>query len=223
VLNGIDHRKFSRDSSQRAAVRRELGLQDDEIAIGGIGRLEPQKRFDLLMRAVQQLRLMRPNLRLLIVGDGSVRAMLEQTIRDCDLAAVCRLVGHRQDVPAIHNALDLFVQSSDYEGTPNAVLEAMALETPVVATDVGGTAELVTNGVHGLIVPPGDADALAGAIAGALQDGPATRARAAAARKRVEGELSFERRRQRVEAVYDELIASLAQPREAIVGNHECT
>ena len=70
----------------------------------------------------------------------------------------CRLLGQVDDVPLFHHALDLFVQSSAYEGTPNVVLEAMALETPVVATDVGGTAELVTHRREGLIVPPGDAE-----------------------------------------------------------------
>lgn len=66
----------------------------------------------------------------------------------------CRFLGHCADVRDFYHALDLFVQSSEYEGTPNVVLEAMALEVPVVATDVGGTAELVEHEVHGLIAPP---------------------------------------------------------------------
>ena len=111
-------------------------------------------------------------------------------------------------MPGVHHAFDLFVQSSDYEGTPNSVLEAMALRTPIVATDVGGTAELVAHGVHGLIVPPGDVDALAGAIERALSDPAAMLARADAARDRVEQELSFERRMRRVEAIYEELMAN---------------
>jgi glycosyltransferase involved in cell wall biosynthesis len=84
----------------------------------------------------------------------------------------------------------------------------MAMETPIVATDVGGTSELVADGLHGLIIPPGDADALARAIAGSLREPEATRSRVRAARARVENELSFDRRMARVEGVYDELTAS---------------
>jgi glycosyltransferase involved in cell wall biosynthesis len=107
------------------------------------------------------------------------------------------------------------VQSSIREGTPNAVLEAMAMETPVVATDVGGTRELVTDGEHGLLVVAGHADALSTGIARALGDRAAARRRADAARQRVERELSFERRVQKVEDVYLSLAASTASTRRA--------
>jgi glycosyltransferase involved in cell wall biosynthesis len=206
ILNGIDHRRFHYAPLLRASARAELNLEPTELVIGAVGRLEPQKRFDLLMSAVAQLRDARPTVRLLIAGDGSIAEYLRRTIDDLDLHGICRLVGHHENVPSFHHALDLFVQSSDYEGTPNAVLEAMALGTPIVATDVGGTAELVSHGVHGLIVPPGNVAAIAGAIEAALSDLPGTRARADAARRRVERELSFERRMQSVESIYLGLI-----------------
>jgi glycosyltransferase involved in cell wall biosynthesis len=100
----------------------------------------------------------------------------------------------------------LFVQSSDYEGTPNAIVEAMAMETPIVATDVGGTAELIHHGVHGLLTPPGNPGALARAIEQALDEPDATAKRCAAARKRIERELSFERRMKTVESIYEQLV-----------------
>jgi glycosyltransferase involved in cell wall biosynthesis len=124
-----------------------------------------------------------------------------------------RFLGHYPDVVGLHHALDLFVQSSSNEGTPNAVLEAMALETPVVATAVGGTPELVRDSVDGLLVPAGDTSSLADAIVRSLTDGQSSRARAAAARARVETDLSFEARQARLEAVYDELIATRRPPR----------
>jgi glycosyltransferase involved in cell wall biosynthesis len=206
VLNGIDHRQFVRRPALREKMRTELQLSDGEFVIGAVGRAEPQKRFDLLIQAVESLRVRKPEIRLVIVGDGSSRASLDDYIRQHDLNGVCRLLGHRGDVQDVHHAFDLFVQSSTYEGTPNAVLEAMALESPVVATDVGGTAELIENGVHGVIVPPGASEALAAAILRAMDDPLGTAARARAARRRVELDLSFARRMQRVEAVYDELI-----------------
>ena len=98
------------------------------------------------------------------------------------------------------------MQSSDYEGTPNAVLEAMALESPIVATGAGGTAELALDGLHGVIVPPGDARILADAITSTLADPRAARRRARAARLRIERELSFDARMQRLETIYEEMM-----------------
>src|SRR4029453_6764668 len=118
-----------------------------------------------------------------------------------------RLLGLQRDIVLFHHALDLFVQSSIREGTPNVVLEALALETPVVATDAGGTAELVRDGEHGLIVPCGSVEALRDAMLQALRDPDAARQRTRAGRRRVECELSFARRMERVEGIYQELMA----------------
>ena len=205
VLNGIDHRAFTRDRSREASIRRALGLRDDDLVVGDVGRLEPQKRFDLLVDAVAQLRVTEPRLRLLIVGEGSLREALAGQIASLGLGDACRLLGHRTDISDLHHAFDLFVQSSDYEGTPNSVLEAMALETPVVATDVGGTAELVRDGIDGLIVPPGNLPRLVQAITSVLANREATAARVAAARRRVETDLSFDARMTAVEDIYTEL------------------
>lgn len=208
ILNGIDHRAFRRDRSREDAARAALGVSKDEVVLGAVGRLERQKRFDVLLDAFARLAATRPQLRLLIAGEGSLREELTAQIARLGLGHRARLLGQWNDIAQFHHAIDVLVQSSEYEGTPNVVLEAMAFETPVVATDVGGTAELVLDGTHGLIVPPGNVDALITAITRVLDDRPAATTRAAAARARVEGDLSFERRMQRVEAIYDELIAT---------------
>jgi glycosyltransferase involved in cell wall biosynthesis len=207
ILNGIDHRAFRHDPDRVGPAREALGVGAGEFVIGAVGRLEPQKRFDLLIDAFSRLHRERPHLRLLIAGDGSLRADLQARIDATGLAASARLTGHTEDVAGFHHALDLFVQSSDYEGTPNAVLEAMAFETPLVATSAGGTAELVTDGVHGLVLLPGDERALSSAIVTAI-DQPGQRTQwAASARRRVETELSFEARMRRLERVYERLVA----------------
>ncbi len=206
VLNAIDPRQFRRDPSLIPAARAALGLAADDIAIGAVGRLEPQKRFDLLLEAFAVIHARRPNTRLFIVGDGSQRDSLGQQIQALGLTESCTLVGHASDVRPSHHAFDLFVQSSDYEGTPNAVLEAMALETPIVATDAGGTAELVQDGVHGRILPIGRVDRLIHAMQEALADSNAARKMADRARLRVEGELSFETRVRKVEGIYAEMM-----------------
>jgi glycosyltransferase involved in cell wall biosynthesis len=222
ILNGVDHRAFRRNPARREATRRALGLGPADVVIGSFGRLEPQKRYDILIDVCAGLARAQarqggsgsqdpaqagpPSLKLLIAGDGSLARDLA-----AQAAAVmpqgCRLLGHRADVADVMSAFDLFVQSSDYEGTPNAVLEAMAVETPVVATTAGGTGELIADEVHGLLVPCGVPGALRNAIERTLADPDAARTRASAARQHVEQELSFERRMKRLEAVYERMYA----------------
>jgi glycosyltransferase involved in cell wall biosynthesis len=212
VLNGIDYRAFRRDRSSEAEVRRELGLTTGNVVIGSVGRLEPQKRFDLLIDACALLQRRWPELRLVIAGDGSERAKL-QALAAAKLApGTWQLCGHHGDVARLHHALDLFVQSSDYEGTSNAVLEAMALETPVVATAAGGTAEMIEHGVHGLVVRCGDALELATAMSQTLLQPEVRAARVAAARARVETTLSFDERVATVERIYAELAEIFPRP-----------
>jgi glycosyltransferase involved in cell wall biosynthesis len=206
VLNAIDPRQFHRDPAREAGARAALGLTADDIAIGAVGRLEPQKRFDLLLEAFAGARARRPALRLVIAGDGSQRRDLERQRDALGLGGAVIMPGHLTDVVALHHALDLFVQSSDYEGTPNAVLEAMAMETPIVATEAGGTAELVHDGTHGRIIPMGRVDRLIHGMEAALADPGTTRRMADRARIRVEGELSFASRVRRVEGIYQEVM-----------------
>jgi glycosyltransferase involved in cell wall biosynthesis len=205
ILNGIDPAAFTRADSRRTAMRRDLGLQPHDFVMGAVGRLERQKRFDLLLEAFAPLARSRPNLRLVIVGDGSLRGELATLVSRLGLDASCVLAGHRLDIADLHNAFDLFVQSSEYEGTPNAVLEAMAMSTPIVATDVGGTAELAADGVHALLVPPRDVGALRAAMERVTADPDGARTRAAAARRRIETELSFDARTRKLERVYEQL------------------
>jgi glycosyltransferase involved in cell wall biosynthesis len=206
IVNGIDHRAFRREAERREATRRALGLSPDDIVIGSIGRLEPQKRFDILIDVCASLASTNPSVKLLIAGDGSLARPLAAQVAAM-MPTAGRLLGHRSDVADVMSAFDLFVQSSDYEGTPNTVLEAMAVETPVVATTAGGTAELLTDDVHGLLVPCGNRNALQDAISRTLSDRAGTARRVAAARRRIEQELSFEKRMQRLEAVYERMYA----------------
>jgi glycosyltransferase involved in cell wall biosynthesis len=211
VLNGIDPERFKRNRDLESTARRRLEIEPSHTVIGAVGRLARQKRFDLLLDAVGPLLKRFPHLLVVIAGDGELKDTLAHHARTRGLASLCRFTGHVEDVISLHHAFDLFVQASDYEGTPNAVLEAMALETPVVATDAGGTAELVGHGVHGLITPRGNVRALTDALEACLQDPAAARARARAARARVENEISFEHRMRSVEAIYEALARGRAR------------
>ena len=205
VLNAIDSDAFTRDRTRDPAARESLGLPGNARVLGAVGRLEPQKNFALLIDVFARVATYHRDTVLAIAGDGSLRADLEARARRSGLGERIRLLGHQGDIEQVHHALDVFVQSSDYEGTPNAVLEAMAFENPVVATAAGGTAELARDGLEGLIVPCGDGPALERALRAALDDRDSAAARASAARRRVEHELSFKTRMARVERIYEEL------------------
>ncbi len=206
ILNGVDSDQFRPDPARRTATRQSLGIDNGKLVIGAVGRLEKEKRYDLLIDAFAQLRRFHPETRLVIAGDGSQRRKLQHQIERRGLGGHCQLLGHVTDIVRLYDALDLFVQSSDNEGAPNVVLEAMAMEVPVVATDTGGTRDLVDHGVHGLLVTPGNSTKLGEAIHSALTDRDAARIRVKKARTRVERDLSFESRTRRLEEIYDFLV-----------------
>jgi len=207
VLNGIDTEMFRHDPDRAGPARASFKVPSSAAIVGSVGRLERQKRFDLLIEAVARLRQQQRDVTLVIVGDGSLMPALRAHASTHGVADACVFTGHRTDVVEVLHGLDVFAQSSEYEGTPNCVLEAMAVGAPVVATTVGGTVELIEDGVHGLLVPPHNPEALASAIAAALDDPAATTRRAVAARQRIEREFSFDARMRKVEQIYEALVA----------------
>lgn len=204
VPNGIDHEYFTRTRSA-AVARAGLAIPHNALIVGAVGRLEPVKRFDLLLDAVARLQLLRP-VHVVIAGVGSCRASLESRATALGFRERLHLLGYRDDARDVHQMFDIYVQTSDSEGSPNAILEAMALETPVVATAVGGTPEVIDDSIHGLLVPPGDARALATAIEQTIVDVDETARRISAARTRIEREFSFTTRMTAVEQIYEELM-----------------
>lgn len=211
ILNGIDPNAFKRDKSQCITAREKLNLPLEKIIIGSVGRLEPQKNYELLLEVFAEFSENNKNVFLIIAGDGSLKAHLESRVNELNIAENCRLLGHQSDISLIHHALDIYIQSSNYEGTANSVLEAMAFETPLIATDVGGTSELIRDNIDGIIIPPRDRNALRYAIDQVLKDEKASIHRASSARKQVETELSFTTRMEKLESIYDALILSASR------------
>ncbi|MCO5398475.1 glycosyltransferase [Ralstonia soli] len=187
--NGIDTAQFRPDVDQRLRTRAALGLQESTRLLINVGRLVKEKAQGTLIDAFARLT---PDLdaRLLIVGEGLLRGSLEQRIRDHQLTKRVHLIGARQDIPTLLNAADLFVLSSDIEGMPLALGEALACELPVVATDAAGVAELL--GECGEIVPRGDPAALAAAMRRALDAGHGDANAQAARRARIVSNFSLE-------------------------------
>ena len=161
---GVDIEQFE---ATAAATRRELGLRDNQKVIGTVCRLvEPKKglRFLLQAMAVLARKYGQPPCQLLIVGDGPSRHELELLREQLDLSSWVVFAGSRRDIPRVLHALDVFVLPSLYEGFGIALLEAMAAGKPVIATAVGGIPEFVLSGETGLLVEPGNVQALADAI-----------------------------------------------------------
>ena len=193
INNAIDHRAFARNRQRDEQVRKEFGYAPDDIVIGAVGRLEAEKRFDLLIDAFAMVSRHQPRARLAIVGEGSCRAALESQITRLGVTHTCRLLGHQHEVIKVHHLFDLLVQSSIREGTPNAVLEAMAMKLPVISTSITGLPELIEDEVSGLLVTPRDPPALAAAIE-RLMDDPELRVRLGqGARERIEARFDLRR------------------------------
>jgi glycosyltransferase involved in cell wall biosynthesis len=147
-----------------------------------------------------------PDVSLALVGEGNLRAGIEEAVARYGLDARVRLLGRRDDVPALLAAADLFVLPSHEEGLPNALLEAMAHGVPVIATAVGGTPEAVEDGVSGLLVPPRDPGALAKAMTALLSDPPAARRLGQMGRARVARSFTLDRMVKETEDLYCALL-----------------
>jgi len=201
IPNGIDLRNFKYLPAKRQA-RAALGLPYELALIGTVARLNPVKRLDVLLQALASVN----GVCAVIIGDGPERARLEALRKQLGLVERVRFVGQQSNVPEWLAAMDLFVLPSDWEGMSNALLEAMAVGLPVVATAVGGTPEVVVDGVTGLLVPPRDPEALAEAIIALLQDRERAEAMGRTGQERVERYFTVERMVQKTEALYEELI-----------------
>ncbi|HEX9821807.1 MAG TPA: glycosyltransferase [Methylomirabilota bacterium] len=165
IPNAVDLARFApAAAAAREATRRRLGVPPGAFLWLAVGSLGPKKDHEALLRAAARLRARHPSLRLAIAGDGLLRDPLRRLSGAMALQDVVHWLGLRTDVPDLLAASDAFVSSSRWEGSPNALLEALAAAVPVAATDVGGVRELVEDGRSGFLVPPGDVDALATAM-----------------------------------------------------------
>lgn len=203
----LENYPFGRPSR---SVRSTERFADDALVVGHVGRLSPEKGQARLLRVFPGVLEAVPSARLVFVGDGPDMKPLRDLARSLGVEGASSFLGYRDDVPEVFANLDLLVLSSDTEGLPNVVLEAMATGVPVVATAVGGTPEVVEHGVTGLLVPRDDEAALAAAIIESLTARDAAAERARRARAFVEGEFAMEVLIRRTHDLYRELLAETA-------------
>jgi sugar transferase (PEP-CTERM/EpsH1 system associated) len=190
IYNGVDTKRFA--PADREAARRALGIPLEAGVVGTVGRLDPVKDQAGLIRAVAGIQGPRPAV-LVIVGDGPLRNALDTLRHEVGLGDRLKLLGERQDIPQVLQALDCFALPSVGEGISNAILEAMATGLPVVATRVGGNVELVRDGETGRLVEVGQPEALGRVLATYLGDAALARRHGAAARARAERDFGLAR------------------------------
>jgi len=209
ILNGIEAAEIPREKGG-AALRRELGIAPGEILIGAVGRLSREKGQAVLVRAfaLAKNRFGLGGARLVIVGDGPDRSGLQTLARDLGIAGQTRFVGYQKATGDYYEAMDLLVLPSFSEGLPNAVLEAMALGTPVLATRVGGVGEIISDQANGWLVEPGLPEAMGRSLA-RLGDRAELARMGEVARKSLFPNFDPGRRAQRLYELYDAMAAEV--------------
>jgi glycosyltransferase involved in cell wall biosynthesis len=228
IYNGVDLQRYEYTDAC-CTLPEEYGFPEGTPLVGVVARLEPEKGHQTLLEAWPRVHENVPQAKLLIIGEGSQRAMLEALAEDLDLlgercsgdrcvgtrrarpGAQVLFTGLRDDVPAVTAALDVAVLPSYREAQGLALLEAMALRRPVVATNVGGVPEMVEHGVTGLLVPPRDPVALGAAIARVLTDHPLADMLARAGHDFVHANFSLDEMVRAISAIYEVGAAVVAE------------
>jgi len=200
VLHGVDV-EATRAAADRDGVRAELGIAPDEHMVVTVANLRATKGYPDLLDAARRVVAEHPSARFVAVGQGPMEAEIRARHAELALGRSFLILGYRPDAARIVSAADIFCLASHHEGVPLAMMEALVLGIPVVATDVGGVHELVEHGREALLVPPRDPGALAGALLSLLADDERRTAIAAAATARGD-HLGVENAVRRTEAVY---------------------
>lgn len=166
IYNGIELEELLRSRDQGRALRAELGFKEGDIVLGTLATFNPVKRYDLILKAANIVKDTpgAENVKFLLVGDGVTRPDMERQCRREGLNSRVVFAGHRDDIHRFLSAMDIFVNFSDSEGFSNAILQAMTVGLPVVASSAGGNPEIVTDRENGYLVEPGRYEDLAGKI-----------------------------------------------------------
>ena len=209
IPNGVED-LLARSGALRKTRRNELSIGKETVLLGTVARLYRQKNLALLLRSAAKLS-SAPPWKILVVGDGPDRPQLVALARELALSERLIWLGSRQDVGGWLAAMDIFVHTADFEGMPNAVMEAMAMAFPVVASNVDGNRELIRNGVSGYLVTPGDTRAFTQQIQ-QLMDNPD---RAREVGKKAHQEILERFSMPRMVRAYDQLFVSLGHSQRA--------
>lgn len=172
IPNGISVSRLnlSESNDQTRILIEELNFTDIDQIVIGVGRLEPEKRFDIFIKAAKRIQAFIPKIGFLIVGEGPERTKLESLSNELNLNEVVRFTGFRSDVESLMSISDVFMLTSDYEGLPLTILEAMLMQVPVVASAVDGNLELLGDGKGGILVPRREPTSFADEVIALMQN-----------------------------------------------------
>lgn len=205
ICNGCDVQRFDAANAVPANFRRRAGFSESDPLLLVVARLEPQKGHSVLLQAMATLKNDFPSLRLVALGDGSLRTELEGQVRKLGLENSVLMPGHSSDVRGWISTADVCVLPSFAEGLPLFAIECLAAGRPMVASAVDGTPEIVVDGKTGLTVPPGDSEALAKAIGRLLREPRLAAELAAAGAAWVRERFTLERQIRETEELYERL------------------
>jgi glycosyltransferase involved in cell wall biosynthesis len=214
IYNGVDLRRYD-DQLPASDLRQQYGMEPGSRIVGVVARLEPEKGHQTLIDAWPHVLRGVPDAYLLVVGEGSMRDVLEHRAAANRVAHRVVFTGRRDDIPAVTAAFDVAVLPSHREAQGLSILEAMALSRPVVASDVGGIPEMIEDGVTGVLVAHDQPEALAAAIVDLLHDRKRAAAIAKAGHDLVHDRFCIELMVRAVEDIYEEGAARVRQPRVA--------
>jgi glycosyltransferase involved in cell wall biosynthesis len=208
IPTGVDLSELDPHTVDGQQVRQEIGVEATTPLIGIVAVLRSWKGHRFFLEAVPLILRRVPSARFLIVGDGPQEENIQGWIRELGLVQPVMMLGHREDIPEVLAALDIVVSASTAaEGVPQALLQALAMRRPVVATRVGAVPEVIRHGETGLLVPPGDPAALAAAVTSLLSDPHRGAALGMAGRRLVEKHFTVESMLEQLEVVYAEMLA----------------
>ncbi|MGB3082602.1 MAG: glycosyltransferase family 4 protein [Candidatus Omnitrophota bacterium] len=208
IYNGVDSRKFAKDTEKGKSLRRELGIGEEEVLVGNIGILIPRKGHRFLFKGFKKILEKHPEIKLLVMGrsiDEGYTSHVKDMIWKMEIEKNVLFEAPREDMKAVLSALNIFVLPSWGEGFSRVLLEAMACSCPIITTDVGGNNEAIQHDESGLLIPYGDVDRLAGQLERFLSDPGSARRMGENARKRAKELFSIENHVSQVQELYREL------------------
>lgn len=205
VWNCVPTDLYASPQTSRGVWRAKQGFSEEDVLFICVARFAPQKNHELLISAFAKGPASDPKAHLVLAGQGVLRAQLQARVNELGLTSRVHFLGLRTDIPDVLGAADIFALSSDYEGNPLSVIEAMAAGLPIVSTAVGGVPELLQDGKEGLIVQPGHCEQLSRAMITLLKDADLRRKMGVAAAVRAKKKFDVSAMVRAYEELYDEI------------------
>ena len=206
IYNGVELDTLNDSREKTVTIRKELNISPDSPLIAAVGRMVWQKGFEYFIRTIPELVHNIPEARFLLVGDGPLRTNLESLARNLKIDNTVIFTGFRSDIQELLAAIDILTVPSILEGFPMIILEAMAMATPIVATQIQGITEQISNGQEGILVPPENSEALTAGLIRMITDKTLATKLSHAARRRVEKYFSVEKMASDTQDVYLSLL-----------------